>query len=190
MRETLLRAAGELVAERGGVDWSLGEAASRAGVTAAMVGYYFASKRGFLEALLESGFAPILSRLEGAAGEAEPDLEALLSELLGAVSERPWLPVLMLRTVLGGDALRDAFASRFGPRIAAAGGRLLREARRRGIVRTDTDPGLTLLCVLSMSVFPFLARPVVERVLQLPLDERFAARQAAHVARLLSPASR
>ncbi len=190
VRAALLRAAAEAILEDGPDALSFRGIAGRAEVTPAMVPYYFGSRRGLLLGLLEEGFAPVLERLEEAAGSSEPlrprDAEALLADLLVQVSERPWLPVLMARTVLASDELRGDFASRYAPRIAAAGARVLARASERGQLREGLDPRLSLLSVLAMSVFPFLARPVVESVFRLRLDEDFARAQAAHVTKLLA----
>lgn len=185
VRRALLRAGGALIAERGGTGWTLGEAASRAGVTPAMVRYYFSSKQGFLVALLEAGFAPVLAELE----DTEPGdarAEARLARLLRHLAEHPWLPALVLRSVLEEDGpLRETFVTAYAPRIAAAGRRLLADAAAAGQARTDLDPRLTFVSVLSMVVFPFLARPALERVLGLRLDEAYADAQARHIVRLL-----
>jgi AcrR family transcriptional regulator len=188
VREALLSAGGALTAERGNADWSLAEAADRAGVTPAMVGYYFTNKRGFLAALLETGFQPVLARLEWEAGQAEaPDLEELARDLLQTISDRPWLPTLMLHGVIAGDTVRGEFTTRYGPRIAAAGQHLIASAASQGRLRRDLDPRLGFLSALATMVFPFLARPIVEQVLGLRLDGDFAEAQAAHIAKLFTP---
>ena len=87
-REALLKAAHELLSERGGGAVSVSDIAGRAGVNVAMVKYCFGSKDGLLDALLERV-------LTGLAGEiwAAPHRAALL--LFGATRPgnlKPRLP--------------------------------------------------------------------------------------------------
>jgi hypothetical protein len=42
------------------------------------------------------------------------------------------------------------------------------------------DPRLAFLSLMGMAVFPFVARPVVERVLGIDYDDAFARRFADH----------
>ena len=51
--------------------------------------------------------------------------------------------------------------------------------------RADLNPELTLLSIMGMTVFPFLARPLVEQVLKLRLDDDFVSTLAAHNTKLL-----
>ena len=61
---------------------------------------------------------------------------------------------------------------------------LISEECDRGILRTDLDPRLATLSLLSMAVFPFISRPVVEPVFGVDMDEGFVQRWIDHALRL------
>src|SRR3972149_7869691 len=63
VREALLEVAGELFSERGVNEVSLRELARAAGVTPAMVHYYFGDKQGLYEALLARALSPLVARV-------------------------------------------------------------------------------------------------------------------------------
>ncbi|MBK6812616.1 MAG: helix-turn-helix transcriptional regulator [Sandaracinaceae bacterium] len=108
----LLRAAAELVTERGLVEISMREVADRAGVTPAMVTYYFEGKEGLWQALMQAGMTDIRAAL--AAAPPDPGtprtIESLFRQLLDTAHARPWMPVLLLRSMWGAPKQRSGFA--------------------------------------------------------------------------------
>ena len=49
-----------------------------------------------------------------------------------------------------------------------------------GNYRKDLNPELTIMSLLGMTIFPFLAAPMIERVLGMTLDESMANKLATH----------
>src|SRR5262245_10790503 len=104
-REALLDAAGRLFARRGEAAPSLRAVAAAAGVTPAMVHYYFGDKNGLADALLERALARLLDRVARVRNLA--DLPATVVQAFGA---EPWIPPLLLREVLAeGGRMRQRF---------------------------------------------------------------------------------
>src|SRR5262245_59580645 len=113
-REALLDAAGRLYALRGPEAHSLRAIAEAAGVTPAMVHYYFGDKHGLTEALLERALARIFERVAGTRGLA--DLPATVASAFGA---EPWIPPLLVRQVLAeGGRFRERFIESYATRLA------------------------------------------------------------------------
>jgi hypothetical protein len=52
-------------------------------------------------------------------------------------------------------------------------------------LKVAEDNRLQMLATMSMLMFPQIAGPAIESVLQIRLDERFARDMAAHIASLL-----
>ena len=64
----------------------------------------------------------------------------------------------------------------FAPRLMASISYKIRD----GQYRDDLDPGLTMLSMIALTVFPFLAKPVMETVLGREMNEEAAARLVEH----------
>ena len=174
VRGELLKAGFALYPEHGLEGFSLREVAERAGVNQAMVRYYFSDKHGFEAAMLDEGYDRVLAAIPD-----EGDFKVVLAAFTRSLCTMPWLPLLMLRTVLAGDTLRDQFLEKHAPRLLKALGNRIQFGR-------DLDPTYALLSVISQLVFPHLARPVVGPVLGIAFDEAFANGYADHIAALLN----
>lgn len=187
-RRRLLDAAAHVFAARGYAGTSLRTLAREADVTPAMVAYYFNDKWGLLEAVLCEGLELILQELERATAEGaeQAPLERFVSAYLRVVTAHPWIPRIIVQEVISKDtSLRDLFAERFASRALGLVGPLLEEEARAGRLRPDLDPRLTLMSVIGMSVFPYLAEPVLGRVLDYRIGNEFADRFIPHTLALL-----
>lgn len=192
VRDALLDAASRLFARRGVAGTSLRQVASEAGVTPAMVNYYFGGKQGLHDAILERTLARILERARAVAARhldrpatAGEQLADLLAVLVDNFRAEPWLPVLVVREVLTeGGRLRERFIRDYAQHMAALLPSLMQREIAAGRFRGDLDAQLAFLSFMGMTLMPFVARPVVERVLGVEYDEGFLGRFVAHTKRL------
>lgn len=167
VRSELVAISRKLFAERGFEAVSLREIGEAAGVTPAMVRYYFGGKPGLYEAAVEAAIEPVFARLTAA--RAETDVAGIVSGLTGAYAEvaarDPWvLPLILREVLLPGGRLRERFIERFARRIQPEIVAALERARERGELAGDIDPAVAALSLVSLAVFPHLARPVVREV--------------------------
>jgi len=200
-RTALLEAASRLFAAHGADAVSLRRVAEEAGVTPAMVHYYFGGKEGLYDALLERAFARVLDRVRAvidvapdekadasdASDPSEPSerLAALLEVLVGTFAAEPWIPTLVVREVLSeGGRFRDRFIADYASHMAELLPGLIRTEVARGRFRADLDPSLAFLSLMGMTIMPFVARPVIERVLGTEYDRPFLQAFAEHTRRL------
>lgn len=188
VRAALLQSAGHLFSARGFNAVPVREIARDAGVTPAMIHYYFGDKQGLYDAMLDQAFALLLQRVRGAtAAGASPGegLDDLLRVLTTTFTAEPWLPRLMVREVLSEEGrFRERFIERYASQMAELLPALVQREIDAGQFRDDLDPRFAFLSLVGMTVFPFVARPVVERVLGLKYDEGFRAAFAEHTRRL------
>lgn len=187
-REALVSAASALFSANGTDGVSVRQVAEAAGVSPAMIHYYFKDKRGLMRAVLERGLDRILEIVtDVAAGAESPVTNRFIDQYIRALEAEPSLPQLMIREVLSGSApYQDVIRRRFvekaaailPPRLAAdiAGGRL----------RSDLDPRLTMISLIGMCVFPFLAGPLVRPVLGLEEGDAFVEALVGHTTRLFN----
>ncbi len=188
VREALLQAAGDLFARRGYAAVSLRAVAREAGATPAMVHYYFGDKSGLYQALLDHTLGHLFERIRRTAEETPPEADVvgrLLAVMVGTLGEEPWIPQLILREVLLEEgSFRDRFVARYAGPVAALLPRLIGREIEAGRMREDLDPYLAFASLIGMTMFPFVARPVLERVLGFAYDEDFRQRLAEHNRRL------
>lgn len=189
-RDALLEAASRLFAEHGVTGVPLRRVAEAAGVTPAMVHYYFGSKEGLYDALLERTFGRILEQVRSVV-EQGGGLGELLDVLVGTFAAEPWIPPLVIREVLSEEGrFREQFVRGYASRMAEMLPGLVRREIEAGRFRRDLDPKLAFLSLMGMVVMPFVARPVVGRVLELDYDEDFRRRFVRHTQRLFVEGAR
>jgi len=187
VREDLLEAAQHLFATQGYEAVTLARVAEAAGVTSAMVRYYFGDKQGLYEAVTQQTLQPMLQRVRQLLDSKDtPDLGSLLGEYMRFLATNPWIPRLVMREALSRDGrFREHFISHF----AESGRGLIAEAIRRsqaaGTLRADLVPEFTAMSLVSMAVFPFAALPLTSSVFGVGLDEETLDKLIDNTSRIL-----
>lgn len=180
-RERVLEAAAALFASKGFGGASMREIAREAGVSLSMINYYFGSKKGLFDELLERQHGRYIETVR-AALESEDTIEGKVRAYVRAA-------VVLARRI--GPALRVAFVElpNEAPGVLESkAGRIaeiaaLMAAHVIGPLERVSDihflgPGLG-----SMIMSHFMARPMMERVFgELPDDDRFYTRYAEVIA--------
>jgi len=157
-RELLLDAALPLFAERGVAGTTIAGIAARAGVTPAMVHYYFSNRDRLLDAVAEERLRKIVTSVWAPVVETEqvvPMLRGLVRRILEATEANPWLPSLWLREVVSeGGQLRDRLLRilpfEYVRHLIGA----VAAAQRRGEVSPRLEPRLVLLSVIGLTFLP------------------------------------
>jgi AcrR family transcriptional regulator len=157
-RESLLDAAVGLFAERGVAGTSIAEIATRAGVTAAMVHYYFTDRDRLLDAVVEERLLPTITAVWSPVAETTetgPMLRGLVRRILEATEVKPWLPSLWLREVLSeGGQLRSRLLRRLPLGYIQHLIGAVARAQRRGLINRQLEPRLVFLSVLGLTLLP------------------------------------
>jgi AcrR family transcriptional regulator len=186
VRGQLLSVARKLFTRHGFEAVSMRRLAREAGVTPAMIHYYFGDKHGLYRALLEEVLEPRFRELEALAGEGRVTIEGFMNTYIAMFRDNPWMPRLVFREVLEGDeGFRRQFAERVAGRIFPFLAQALREETATGRLRADLDPVAVVISVMSQCVYPFLAAPLIEAGLKRKVDAEFVERYRAHAIRLV-----
>lgn len=181
VRGQLLQAARELFLDNEFRAVSIRQIASAAGVNGAMVSYYFGGKQGLYLAMVDEMLLSLQQKLENLHAPGTVSLVDFSRGYCQLLADNPWWPNFLVREVLFSDGeIRAAVIHKLGTTFVPTLLQSFRQEAAAGRYRSDLDPGLTLLSLMGMTVFPFLARPVVEQVLQMQVDSDFAARLADH----------
>ena len=188
VRQQLLAAARGLFAQQGYDGVSIRQVAETAAVNPAMIHYYFGSKQGLYEAMLTDTFTPLIERLSAVLGASADDaggLRNFFSLYMHTLGANPWMPPLILREVVAeGGRLRGWFIQQFAARGGGLLTRLIEREQAAGRIRTDADPSLTALSMVSLAVFPFVAMPVTREVFGMRVKTDYLDRLVEHTQRV------
>ena len=160
VRAKLLDAAVRLFAEQGVAGTTVAEIARRAGVTSAMVHYYFKTKDQLLDAVVaEKLVGEFIAFVAGELDRGQPEPLALVEHLVWRIVDAsdawPWLPPLWVREVISqGGALREKLIQRVDlgkPERFKAG---IAAAQKAGRVNLEINPQLTFMSIMALTMLP------------------------------------
>lgn len=188
MRIALLSAARDLFLRYGYRAVSSRQIAAAAGANVAMIRYYFGGKAGLYREILENLLAPMRARIEQMLLEpSSVNLGALLGLVMRTHAANPWVGGFFLREVLAPDGpMRPMFLREIGGRMEPFFRRIVQREIELGRLRKDLDPQLTMLSLISLAVFPFLAFQVTSRMFGVSRDEQYVERLVRHTGELLA----
>ncbi len=168
-RQRILDTAARLFGERGKAAVSTAEIAREAGINKAMIFYYFGSKDELYGAALRKWFIELGENLQTSLTGVEPGLstiEAFVRAHIAHLKAHPELVRLVIRELIASDfnspeIYRDALKPFQVIRDCLL--HSLEIARERGEIR-DVDPLHTAVNIISMDVFVFLGKPIVQGI--------------------------
>jgi AcrR family transcriptional regulator len=152
-----------------------------------MVAYYFNDKAGLLEAVVRDMLAVLLGIVEEAVNSHPPGafIPHLIRTYTGGISRAPWIPQILIREVISKDTpLRVLFVDEFASHaLRLVPGKVVAEMEQ-GRLRSDLDPRFSILSLVGMCLFPFIAHPVLGPLLNYQLDPEFGEVYAEHAVNL------
>jgi len=167
-RELLLDAAIALFAESGVAGTTIAAIAARAGVTSAMVHYYFTNRDQLVDAVARERLLPTVNAVWAPVVETNdlvPMLRGLVQRIFEAAEANPWLPSLWLREIVSeGGQLRAPLLKNLRFEYVLHLNKTVTAAQRRGEIDPHIDPRLVFLSVLGNTLLPLAARPLWQQV--------------------------
>lgn len=153
-RDLLLTAAAELFSEQGVAATTFAMIAKRAGLTPAMLHYYFKDRDELLDIVVEERIARVIAHVwqPVEAGQNASDLiRGIVERLLDGIEQMPWIPSTWMREILNeGGLLRDRVLCR----LPFEKVRIVAEAVARGQsqqgLNPELDPLLTVFSTLGL----------------------------------------
>ena len=172
-REQLLSIATDLFAQQGIQATRLRAIAERAGVTPALLNYYFGNKERLVEAMIEERFLPLVARAAAQLQQAGDDplalVEAFIRDMVRNVTEQPWLSQLWVREILcEGGVLRERLMHRVAPMVPLLLAQKFAAAQARGALNPELDPRLLVVSLIGLTLLPYAAAPIWRGVFANP----------------------
>lgn len=169
-REKILDLAAAQIAARRSVQLVVRELARDAGVTPALLHYYFGDVSGLLDCLIRERAEPLLLPLRqdlhaSTVGPATR-LSRFLQRWSSLVARQPWLLPCLLQPA--GTASAEGS-------VAADLREVVRQAQQAGRVRTDLPDHYVAMLLLSLGALPQLCGTQLGHGLDLPTDPAAAA---------------
>lgn len=169
-RERLLHAAVELFAEHGIAATTFSIIAKRAGLTPAMMHYYFKSRDQLLDAVVEERLLPLLSGVWNpvTAGESPAEMvRGFVHRLLQGIEAMPWIPSTWIREVLNEQGLLRTRIMRHIPRekvriFCTATG----QAQQAGLANPDLEPLLLVFSMLGLVMLHCATLRTLDQIFQ------------------------
>jgi AcrR family transcriptional regulator len=166
LRATLLDAALACFVRGGIAATSLRDIAKEAGVTPALVHYYFGDKAQLQEAVVTERLLPVVAKMRAPVMQAgNGDVAGLVAGFVQGigtvVAEHPWLPTLWVREILcEGGALREMMIRQVGPLLPTMMAGRFAAAQQAGQLNPDLDPRLLMVSLIGLTMFPMASAPI------------------------------
>ncbi len=167
-REQLLTAATELFARQGVAATSFAAIATRAGLTPAMMHYYFKDREHLLDCVVEEKIAPVIASVWSPVrpGVAPEELiRGIVERLVDGIERMPWIPSAWMREVLNeGGLLRSRVLEKLPfDKVRILSGAIA-EAQARGAIESDLDPVLMVFSMLGLVMMHHATAPFFAEV--------------------------
>jgi TetR/AcrR family transcriptional regulator len=161
-RSRLLDIALTLFARQGIADTTLAAIAREAGVTPAMVHYYFKTRDQLLDLLIEERFLPVRASLESVFKANTDDPVAAITQLtqrfMDIAAEHPWFGPLWIREVISESRLlKQQIRKRLGDANKNSMLQSIARWQTEGRLNADLEPSLVFLSLLGLTILPLTA---------------------------------
>lgn len=166
-RDKLLEAAARLFARQGIAASSLAAVAAEAGLTSAMVHYYFKSKNQLVEAVVAEKLGRFMNRVLSPYDGDDPldFLLGLIPRLAEACRDHPWMPGLWIREVISPDGhLRPHLLKLLPIEVFARVSGDYRRLVLAGRYPADIEVRMLFFTVISNFLLPLAARDLLEKL--------------------------
>lgn len=168
----LLKCAEEEFLEKGYTNTKTTEIAKRAGVTHAMLHYYYRTKENLFERVLQNKLEDMVGMFSLTLKQDLPFPEKLkqaIEEHFDYIAANPQFPSFIFNEILPNESAKEQFIELIKPRAKELIENLskgIQEELRKGTIK-DVKPFDLLYTIISLNIFSFVAMPVFEGVLEL-----------------------
>lgn len=170
--QVILEAAKKVFVRKGMAGARMQDIADEAGINKALLHYYFRNKEKLFEVIFMEAAEKLFPRINAIFNADQPlfeKIESFCEEYITVVSENPYLPLFVLNEINQDPEyfLQKVWAGRSKPNPAKFLEQIEKEVKKGTIKRIS--PLHLLMNLISMTIFPFVAKPMFQK--NLGLDE-------------------
>ena len=169
-REHVLDAALACYLQRGIAATSLRDISRQAGVTPALLHYYFDAAAGLRDAVVAERVLPVFGQAQAVLldmrdAPLRQTLEAFVDCICGLVARHPWLPSLWIREVVSeGGELRDLLTTGLMRELAAPMVARFAAEQAAGRLNPGLEPRLLMVSLVGLTLLPAAGMPIWQQV--------------------------
>ncbi|KAA3622605.1 MAG: TetR/AcrR family transcriptional regulator [Bacteroidetes bacterium] len=163
-------AARDIFLKKGYAGARMQDIADKAGINKALLHYYFRSKEKLFDVIFFEQFGKLIGQVkEGLRGDMNlhDKIEFFVDKYIGLLEQSPYLPLFVINE-LSRDSERfiDKLKSfEVYPEAASMIGMMMQEMEKGAIKKYH--PFHLLMNIMSLSVFPFIAKPMIMTITQV-----------------------
>ena len=175
--EKIMQAAKKLFTQNGFAATRTRDIAKEAGINLALLNYYFRSKEKLFDIVMIDNFRQFIRgisiHLLNDASTVEEKVQRIVTAYIDFLNNHPDLPIFIINEIRGNSSkITQQINEEIGP-LRAHMFRQLQEAGRQGKI-TPIDPFHFIANLVGLTVFPFIGRPILQRVTGVN-DQQFRA---------------
>lgn len=155
-RERIMRAASELMAEHGSIDFQMSEVSDRCNMSKGSLYYYFVDKDDLVQAIFDRAIDELVGSIEqvvAKSSSAEDALRGVCMEYVSRVSAGSPVAMAMMRELVQSRDQRASQLSEPLERIVGIISHELDLAKQEGVVRPEVDSRLAALSLCGSFTF-------------------------------------
>ncbi|MFC2102071.1 TetR/AcrR family transcriptional regulator [Bacteroidota bacterium] len=170
--EKILEAAKMVFHRKGFEGARMQEIADEAGINKALLHYYFRNKENLFEAVFKDAFFKLIGRIKEVFVSDKPlneKIQEFITSYLDVLSQNSYIPWFILNGIYEKpDVLKAIFekAEFSAPELMKQLGSQIKKE-----YGPEVNPFHTWLNVLSLSIFPIVAKPLIKEIFQLPEED-------------------
>lgn len=166
--KNILDAATDVFQTKGMDGARMQEIADKANINKSMLHYYYRSKQKLFEAVFKTAISIMAHKLREIIETEEPLFDKIRNftdNYIGFISKHAYLPTFIIQELnRNPEILQETFVKQFGNSFDKMK-TTINEMVEKGEIR-PIKPEHLLMNVIAMSIFPFVAKPILKSVLQ------------------------
>jgi TetR/AcrR family transcriptional regulator len=178
IREKLLDTATLLFSSQGIAATTVAAVARQAGVTSAMVHYYFKKRDQLIEAVVDERVSLFIHSIwDPITGDQAPQkmIMGIVDRMISTTGKMPWMPALWVREVLtDGGQLRERMLQRVPLDKVALFAESIARSQQSGEINPKLEPTLIFISVIGLTMLPLAMARTLKNKPLLPIVNKAA----------------